>query len=72
VQLPFGWVRLHDAAVLGVSPAAPLPGEPDGAPSGINASAALGNDVANFGTCAATRQQLIDLQSAAKAVEAAR
>jgi len=66
--LPWGFVRLHDAAVAGVdlSAAAPGPGGPDDAPSGIAASAAAAVIVANYGDCHADQARLAALQAWAR------
>jgi hypothetical protein len=66
--LPWGFVRLHDAAVRGddLSAAAAGPGRPDDAPSDVAASEAAGVIVANYGGCRADRQRLADLQAWAK------
>lgn len=58
--LPWGFVRLLDAAAAGELPAA-APGI-DGEASSVAASAAGGTIADNYGTCRATAQQLRDLQ----------
>ena len=63
--IPWGVVRLHDAAVLGVDPStlqAPA-SEPDDACSTITASALVDTVVANYGIAQANAQQLNDLEA---------
>jgi hypothetical protein len=66
--LPWGFVRLHDAAVRGddLSAAADRSGGADDAPSDVAASEAAGVIVANYGGCRADRQRLADLQAWAR------
>ena len=66
--LPWGFVRLHDAAVLGddLPATSEGPGQPDDAPSGVAASGAAAVIVANYGACRADQQRLTDLQDWAR------
>jgi len=66
--LPWGFVRLHDAAVRGdvLSAAAQGPGRPDDAPSDAAASEAASVIVSNYGGCRGDRQRLADLQAWAR------
>lgn len=57
--LSAGWVRVHDAAVAGVSVASR---EPDGAAGEVTAARAAEVVVSNYGECLAWREQLISLQ----------
>jgi hypothetical protein len=58
--LPVGLVRVHDAAALGLPLTA---GQPDGAPSPVEASR-LGETIAsNYGECRADQERLIALQA---------
>ena len=68
--LPWGFVRVHDAAVRGDDlPAAPeSPAEPDDAASDVAASEAAAVIAGNYGACRADRQQLADLQAWAKSM----
>jgi len=62
-NLPWGFVRLHDAAATG-TPAVPLgTGQSDGSPSDVAPSAAIGGVVDNYGTCNVWREQVIGWQS---------
>ena len=62
--LSVGFVRLHDAAALGVDPAIlPDPaGQPDGAASPVAESSAAQVVVSNYGVCRSTAEQLTALQ----------
>jgi len=66
--LPWGFVRLHDAAAAGLAlPATPQgPAEPDDAPSDVPVSAAAGVIVANYGACDADQARLAALQEWAR------
>jgi hypothetical protein len=72
--LPWGFVRLHDAAAVGddLSAAAPSPGRPDGAPSDVRASEAAGVVVANYGACHADQARLAELQAWARSMRLAK
>lgn len=63
--LSVGWVRLHDAAALGVSAGAVAgpAGLADDEPDPVGASAAAGVIVANYERCRTQAQQLSDLQT---------
>lgn len=63
--LPWGFVRLHDAAALGLDPAAvPNPaGQPDDAASSVAASVAAAIVAGNYGQCREDQQRLSDLQA---------
>lgn len=63
--VPWGFVRLHDAAAAGddLSAAAADPGRPDGAPSDVKASEAAAAVVANYGSCRADQARLAELQA---------
>lgn len=71
--LPVGFVRVHDAAALGLdlsaSSTAARPADDTASP--IKASDALSVIVGNYGECHVDQQRLIDLQSWASAVYAA-
>lgn len=71
--LPVGFVRVHDAAALGLDLSAiPSPaGEPDDAASSVTASDAAATITANYGRCRSASQQLIDLQAWLRSVSAA-
>lgn len=56
-----GFVRLHDAAALGLAPPAPDPGA-DAAPSGVALSAVARTVADNYGACHLWRAQVIGLQ----------
>lgn len=61
--LSVGWVRAHDAAALGLSPAAVDPaGGPDDAASPVTGSEAAFGIRTNYETAAACARQLSDLQ----------
>ncbi|MBJ7446868.1 MAG: hypothetical protein JHC81_04975 [Brevundimonas sp.] len=61
--VPYGFVRLHDAAAVGAAPALPDgTGQPDDAPSGVALSAVAGTVIDNYGQCYAWRDQLIGWQ----------
>lgn len=62
--VPVGVVRVLDAAALGTSVASiPVPtGKTDGDASDVKASEVASNGASNYGSCNATRVQLIDLQ----------
>ena len=66
--LPWGFVRLHDAAAAGLDlPAAPQgPAEPDDAASDVTISAAAGVIVANYGACQTDQARLTALQAWAR------
>jgi hypothetical protein len=66
--LPWGFVRLHDAAAAGVDlPAlAAGPARPDDAPSDVAASAAASVIVANYGDCHADQDRLAAFQAWAR------
>lgn len=69
--LPWGLVRMHDAAALGVDPASlPNPaGEPDDAASSVEASDLAAAVAGNYaGVCRADAEQLRDLQAWVRAV----
>jgi hypothetical protein len=72
--LPWGFVRLHDAAAVGddLSAAAADPGRPDDAASPVTASGAAAVIAANYGDCRADQARLADLQSWARQVGLAR
>jgi len=60
--IPYGAIRVLDAAARGV-PLVPGPsGEPDGDASGVQLSAVVGAAAEDLGTAQQIRQQLIDLQ----------
>ena len=63
--LPWGFVRVHDAAVRGddLSPAATRSAGPDDAPSNVTASRAAAVITGNYGDCRADRARLADLQA---------
>jgi len=61
--VPYGFVRLHDAAAVGAPPAlSDGTGQPDDAPSGVAISAVAGTVTGNYGQCYAWRDQLIGWQ----------
>lgn len=61
--VPYGFVRLHDAAAVRAAPALPDgTGQPDDAPSDVALSAVAGTVVDNYGQCYAWRDQLIGWQ----------
>lgn len=61
--LPLGWVRVHDLAARADLPDVPPSArEPDGSPSDVKSSEALGVVVANYSGCAADRARLSALQ----------
>lgn len=65
--LPWGLVRLHDAAASGAMPtAAAGPFGPDDAASNVAASEAAALIAANYGTCRSDQQRLADLQAWAR------
>jgi hypothetical protein len=66
--LPWGFVRLHDAAAAGadLSAAAPGSGWPDGAASDVTASGAAAVIAANYGDCRADQARLAALQGWAR------
>ena len=66
--VPWGYVRLHDAAAVGddLSAAAASPGRPDGAASDVTASEAAGVIVDNYGACRADQARLAALQTWAR------
>lgn len=57
-----GFVRLHDAAILGVPDLADATGRPDGQPSGITDPQLLTVDIENAGACRANAAALIGWQ----------
>ena len=63
--IPWGLVRLHDAAILHVDPSAlPLPaGQSDGSCSDVTAAALVAGVLANYSAAEANAQQLTDLQA---------
>lgn len=61
-SLPVGFVRLHDAAILGVPDLADATGRPDGQPSGITDPQLLTVDIENAGACRANAAALIGWQ----------
>jgi hypothetical protein len=63
--LPWGFVRLHDAAASGddLSAAAASPGRPDDVASDVAASEAAGVIVENYGACRADQTRLAALQA---------
>jgi hypothetical protein len=71
--LPWGFVRVHDAAIGGddLSAAAPGAGQPDDAASDVAASEAAAVIAGNYGDCRVDRQRLADLQAWAKAMHLA-
>jgi hypothetical protein len=63
--VPLGFMQLHDAAAAGVDVSG-LPGGTSGAvnaASGVKLSSVAATVVGNYGTCNATRQQVIGWQS---------
>lgn len=71
--LPWGLVRVHDAAILGLDPSAfSIPaGQSDDAASSVKASDLAANDAENFGACRANQEQLGRLLEWARGVETA-
>ncbi|MDB5431096.1 MAG: phage head-tail adapter protein [Caulobacter sp.] len=68
--VPVGFVRLHDAAAGGAA----LPdaaGVADDAASAVTLAAVAGTVIDNYGSCNATREQLIGLQGWVRAQQAA-
>jgi hypothetical protein len=63
--VPWGYVRLHDAAAVGddLSAAAPSAARPDGAASNVKVSEAASVVVANYGSCRADQARLAELQA---------
>lgn len=62
--VPWGFVRLHDAAAAGRVPAVPDPAQPpNDAASGITTAAVAGTVTANYGTCHAELERLASLQA---------
>jgi hypothetical protein len=63
--LPWGFVRLHDAAAAGddLSAAAAGPGRPDDSASDVAASQAASVIVGNYGACRADQARLAELQA---------
>ncbi|MEJ0065031.1 MAG: hypothetical protein WDM85_06005 [Caulobacteraceae bacterium] len=63
--VPWGFVRLHDAAAVGddLSAAAPSPRRPDDGASDVTTSEAAGVIVANYGSCRADQARLAELQA---------
>ena len=70
--VPYGLVRLHDAAIAGIQPdAVPNPSNlADDAPSGVATSALAATLVGNYGICHATSEQLTALQDWIRAQQA--
>jgi hypothetical protein len=66
--LPWGFVRLHDAAAAGALLPAAAAGSDgaDDAPSGVAASAAAAVIVANYGDCRADQERLAAFQAWAR------
>jgi hypothetical protein len=64
--LPWGLIRLHDAAIEGVVP--PPPSESDGSASDVTASAAAATLVANAGACLENSLELELLQDWVRSV----
>ena len=66
--VPWGFVRLHDAAAVGddLSAAATDPGRPDDAASDVASSEAAGVVVDNYGACRADQARLAELQAWAR------
>jgi hypothetical protein len=66
--LPWGFVRLHDAAAAGVDlpPAPEGPAEPDGAASDTTVSVAARVILSNYGACHADQARLAALQAWAR------
>jgi hypothetical protein len=71
--VPFGALRVHDAAARGLSAdALPIPaGKSDADASGLALSGLLDSVTANYGTCRQARQTLIDLQGWVRSQQAA-
>jgi len=63
--VPWGFVRLHDAAAAGddLSAAAASPGRPDDGASDVAASEAAGVIAGNYGACRADQARLAELQA---------
>jgi hypothetical protein len=72
--LPWGFVRVHDAAAVGddLSAAAPDAGRPDEAASDVAASEAARIVVANYGACRADQARLAELQDWARSMALAK
>lgn len=68
--LPWGFVRVHDAAVRGddLSAAPESAAEPDDAASDVAPSRAVTVIAGNYGACRADRQRLTDLQAWVKSM----
>jgi hypothetical protein len=66
--LPWGFVRLHDAAAVGddLSATAAGPSGPDDAPSDVRTSEAAAIVAANYGACHADQSRLAELQAWAR------
>lgn len=63
VDVPVGFVRLHDAAAQGSAAALPdSPREPADAPSGVALSTVAGTVASNYGQCLDWREQVIGWQ----------
>ena len=71
--LPWGLVRVHDAAARGddLSAFAEGAGEPDDAASDVRASEAAAVIAGNYGDCRADRRRLADLQAWVRAMHLA-
>jgi hypothetical protein len=72
--VPWGYVRLHDAAAVGddLSAAASGPDRPDDAASDVAASEAARVVVANYGACRADQARLAELQDWARSMALAK
>jgi hypothetical protein len=69
-SLPVGFVRLYDAAVLGVSPAPDGAGRADAEPSGVTDAQLAQTDIENLGACRANAAQLEAFQRWYEAIRA--
>lgn len=65
-SLPVGFVRLHDAAALGLPVAPDSAGRADGQPSGVDDVALAETLVGNYGACHLWREQVIGWQTWAR------
>ncbi|HTH15737.1 MAG TPA: hypothetical protein VL974_03725 [Magnetospirillum sp.] len=68
--IPYGTIRLLDAAARGVPLVPDASGKSDGDPSGVPLSAVVSAAAEDLGTGNETRQQLIDLQAWVRAQQA--
>jgi hypothetical protein len=68
--VPWGFVRLHDAAAVGddLSAAATSPRRPDGVASDVKVSEAIRVVVGNYGSCRADQARLAELQAWARSM----